>query len=370
MSRSEQAASSTGASPMDLEGASDLLDLLGSDNEGAPPSGASPKLEHGEALRLKREPDTREEPPPKAMRVKSEEDCGAAPQRGQFASGALVPTRSRPFGASPKDKADTPQPCEGCGRIRGASPDFLVIGEGCVWAHANGRGCWCRDCHTAWRTNFQHLHALAYFHTWLQEDVANRKEFEETLLAHLSLQWEETTKITREMVQQRRSLLKWVWGTINFDPFRGASPQNGCFVREWVLRLSGASPAVKAEQELVKTEADDKGASPLKPRSRLGKRLHGLLPQATKLLSKFGEDNWVELSEAMFTKLVSTLASVYTECGQVGECMETTNLAREWSEAMQAAKSFIKARTDGQSGGRTDGRTDGLTDRRTEGRRD
>ena len=137
-----------------------------------------------------------------------------------------------------------------------------------------------------------------------------------------------------------------------------------------MLRLSGASPAVKAEQELVKTEADDKGASPLKPRSRVGKRLHGLLPQATKLLSKFGDDNWVELSEAMFTKLVSTLASVYTECGQVGECVETTDLAREWSGAMQAAKSFIKARTDGQSDGRTDGRTDGLTDRRTEGRRD
>ena len=89
--------------------------------------------------------------------------------------------------------------------------------------------------------------------------------------------------------------------------------------------------------EIVEDAASSKG------RSRLAKRLHGGLPQASALMQKFANHEWMQVSEAMFTKITSSLSLLHKECGAVGEDEATTTLALEWSDGLQAGKSFIKA---------------------------
>ena len=222
MSSSEQQ-KAEGASPSVEANVSDLADLVDMtvDDEMSD-TGASPQYEKRGVLRPKRDTSDTEAPSPKASRVKDEEGySGASPLKA--GSGSLVSPlgERRVKGASPDDADAPPVPCEGCSRIRGVSPDFLVVGETCAWARPDGKGCWCRECHTTWRTNFQHLHALAFFPTWLRQKPENRVVLEENLLAHLSLVWEETTRITRDLVQQRVNLLKWLWTSVDFNPFQG-----------------------------------------------------------------------------------------------------------------------------------------------------
>ena len=100
--------------------------------------------------------------PSPTKRKTTESEVGASPNsfHGTVAL-CSPPGKRRTKGAAPSSN-DAPRPtCEGCARVHGISPDFLVVGETCVWAHPNGKGMWCRECHTTWRTNFQHLHALA-----------------------------------------------------------------------------------------------------------------------------------------------------------------------------------------------------------------
>ena len=332
---------SDGAAP------SGLLDLLDDDDVMAAPvaDGDSPSEARG-TIRPMPEEDSGEQPNAKFTRVKFEKDTGAGASPGKSAGvSSLVLRQGRHSMGAPPSSSDAPSTCEGCSRIRGVSPDFIVVGETVAWAHGNGRGCWCRDCHTTWRTNFHHEHGLAYFPTWLNADVANRVIFEKCLLAFVSLTWEDQSKITRDLVLQRVSLIEWLWTTTQHDPFKeGASPTT--FVREWLARLSGAPPSeqvVRAVGASPKKEDGEDGASPSKPRSRLAKRVHGMIPIAKELLAKFGNESWLDATESMFTKCVSTLSALYVECGQIGDSPATSPLVQEWSQGMQAAKLFIKA---------------------------
>ena len=45
--------------------------------------------------------------------------------------------------------------CIGCSRIHGVSPCLLNPGETVQWSLKDGRGCWCKDCHSVWRIVFK-----------------------------------------------------------------------------------------------------------------------------------------------------------------------------------------------------------------------
>ena len=73
--------------------------------------------------------------------------------------------------------------CPGCRRVLGESPDYVALGEVVVWALPNGRGAWCQNCHTLWRTCFRDRQALTWFAGWLTDDPAHREEWDWHLLA-------------------------------------------------------------------------------------------------------------------------------------------------------------------------------------------
>ena len=180
MAQSQEFSKAEGVAPSAEVEISDLIDFIDVDAgaEGDSPSavGVAPAEQRGQ---LRPHPKTEAsedgvgEPAHKSVRIKTEsDDAGGPPVAEAFVSPAKVrpPKRGRSFGGlgvSPGAKSstgadDAPAECEGCGRSRGVSPDFLIVGESCVWAYADGKGAWCRECHTCHRTNFQHEQGLVF----------------------------------------------------------------------------------------------------------------------------------------------------------------------------------------------------------------
>ena len=49
-----------------------------------------------------------------------------------------------------------------------------------------------------------------FFDEWLNEEPIHRQQFERTLLAQLTLEWEGVARIARDMVSKRARSLVWV----------------------------------------------------------------------------------------------------------------------------------------------------------------
>jgi hypothetical protein len=107
------------------------------------------------------------------------------------------------------EPADESNPsCSGCGRIRNTSPAFLGDSGPCEWAYPDGRGMWCQDCHTVWRTCFQSQHPLRMFERWLRIPE-NLQAFHEHLLAYLTLLTDSVTlQVRRQDVTDRVDLVR------------------------------------------------------------------------------------------------------------------------------------------------------------------
>ena len=284
-----------GAPPSDLGPAADysvagLMDMLGDDMVEEVGCSAQASEEKGRGV-MRPKPETDDDagrPSPKAPRVvKREEDsatAGVAPASSNDQLVFVSPVKRRVKGAPLCNSAGGSEPqCYGCRRIRGVSPCFLKAGEHCIWAEKSGRGNWCRDCHTTWRTNYMETQALAYFGAFLDRDPVNRREFEEALLATLSLSAQQIGNITGALVQQRVRLLRWVWRAVDFNPFYGgASPSGHSFIATWLSRLEGALPA-EQQQPVVEdaaSPADAVGASPTKaPLGKIAKKVKGGYPR-------------------------------------------------------------------------------------------
>ena len=281
---------------------------------------------------------------PFGKRVKEEptdDDVGASSAQGTPRKPKAARTDAgspgSSVGGSPASKKANADQCAGCGRVANQSPDFLIVGEVCAWAFPNGRGHWCQQCHRVHQSNFQQSHALAYFPQWLS-DPENRKVWEETLLADLSLRWEGVGKVTGDMVTKRVSVLKWLWGVIGKDPIRSAGTEG--FIRHWLSQLAGAPPAEKGLTDVK----DEVGESPAPKKSSLAKNLDGLIPKAKELMDKFSSEAWpTEISDGNLTKPTDRLAALYSQCCSVGEERHVTELASTWSDGVQSAKQFLKA---------------------------
>ena len=96
------------------------------------------------------------------------------------------------------------QTCNGCARIKGSSVCFVNMDESVQWpSGSGGRGLWCRDCHTTWRTYFSATHTLLLFSKWIRVE-SNFKDFEAALVAYLSLRAEWGARSTNHVGYDRR----------------------------------------------------------------------------------------------------------------------------------------------------------------------
>ena len=293
------------------------------------------------------------------------------------------------------------EPCLACKRVYLSNACWLEAGAAVQWAFPKGRGAWCRECHSCWRTSFSHEHSLILFGPWIRT-ATNNLRFQMHLLAHLSLVKEGIMKITLPMVSVRISSIKYTLGLLGMplvpsvvvpifdlneaglhaavcDPkllvnmrigkntclglfveqdltASGGSilrPVNGvaCLPPWQVLKtmlpedswaLSEHFGAVAGEMQFtMKKEDTDLGIGHSKTQLRF-QALRGLVQP---LLNQFKTALWISAKEASFTGYLAKIAGVHAEASGLGE-RDLISQAEAWTEGLSAGKMFLKLNRD------------------------
>ena len=107
--------------------------------------------------------------------------------------------------------------CSGCDREFQKDKCFLEPHAFVKWQLPDGRGCWCADCFSVWRTSFQQDHPLAIFGKWIRLSTDNEEEWKITMLATLSLKFEGASQIRKPMVATRIQVLRWLFEMVGFS---------------------------------------------------------------------------------------------------------------------------------------------------------
>ena len=109
------------------------------------------------------------------------------------------------------DEQEQEKYCRGCSRSSTNGTCWIRLGEEIVWGLPNKRGLWCRDCFSVWRlrfsTRFRLMTMPAHFKT--SEEVV--KEFEQALVAYVSLRREGLDRIHTSALAQRVDLIHWLF---------------------------------------------------------------------------------------------------------------------------------------------------------------
>lgn len=105
--------------------------------------------------------------------------------------------------------------CLGCFRSSAHGRCYLSASDKREWA-SHGRGLWCRDCYTCWRTTYSTDHSLLVFQQWLTDPI-HRAEFELSLLSFLSLLREGAGRITMSMVMERSRSLSFMLSVLGLS---------------------------------------------------------------------------------------------------------------------------------------------------------
>ena len=290
--------------------------------------------------------------------------------------------------------------CFGCGRLRDTSPDFRNPVEKVVWLYPDGRGCWCQDCHTVFRTSYQHQHTLRLFERWLRQE-ANLLDFQLHLFAYVTLSvfLRDGGIIRRQDVTDRVDLLH-VFASFLGIPLQpsvmtfldpevpldsasdtrslfavetetgvrlamwkpllpalaafAAQPFQRPFFNSWqafpptqeqdrvlVQPFVGASPRALLPAVAKTTAVADTGSQAATEASRLDIRLGLLLEKAKKMMAPFESEDWVSLKEGPMAKLMADAAAMQTEASNRGN-EKVYRSAGSLATGLCTAKEFAK----------------------------
>lgn len=146
-----------------------------------------------------------------AESVVSSGQDGATPQRkAKRARAGSSPGAIVAASGTEAEAAELVQ-CRGCSRVDGG-PSFVSGDAACEWAF-QGRGSWCKDCHTCWRTCYSNLGSMALFAVWLN-DPEHELEFFGKFVAYMTLLREGSCRITKLMIETRYDSLKWAFAFV------------------------------------------------------------------------------------------------------------------------------------------------------------
>ena len=293
--------------------------------------------------------------------------------------------------------------CTGCNRTLKTGRHW-VSNERVVWAHPNGRGLWCRDCHNLWRLQHSDM-SLLLFGQWLAEYV-NRQHWEIGLLSYISLLVEGHIRIQKETLCTRIDLLLWLQrnaciplrlstvvplcqlvknGTLPADPdptlltttmvggVRRLAMHQPSRLEDAPLQLERPS---KHEQSSVLTsrlwlasDCDEDAALlqqvfggndslQIKTKGAMDKddvandnsthtKLDNTIESACKdlrgVMREFGTDTWELLKESSLTSRLSKMSALLSRAEGSGD-EDSVKLAQAWCKGLLAAKTFAGKR--------------------------
>ena len=195
------------------------LDLSGSESAN---KGAAPDASEVVKVETPQESTTRASAKRRRLSAKcSDESVGTVVKKSDAGSSkGETPEFTSPGGRGKGGRREK-QPCPGCQRSQGVSLDFLLAGETVTWL-GNGKGAWCKDCHTLWRTVYEKHHALSYFAAHLGDNAQTQKEFTENLTAYVSLKHEGVERIAESHINARVKMLRWLFQAVCSNPVNNA----------------------------------------------------------------------------------------------------------------------------------------------------
>lgn len=297
-------------------------------------------------------------------------------------------------------EADMNAVCFGCGRSHASGRDWLAEDAPLMWCTTSGRGCWCKQCHTCWRTVFSSSHPLALFSKWISATPENAATWERNLIAYLSLSYEGSVgRITADMVTTRAGVLSWVMQMLGYslrpcmvvpltdvnqqsqriDPAMLITILDGSNTKLGVLTPVGpdfvGSPdsfprpqgvfdflnwrsrlrtSLAADREILATkfnvalrparfDENAMGDRPLEsPKiSKLGARFDTIVGNIIPVLQHFSTGDWEAVKESQLTSPVTKLSALRFECSNAGEGVILAK-TDEWLNGVSAGKLFCR----------------------------
>ena len=299
---------------------------------------------------------------------------------------------------------DEDKHCIGCGRSR-LNGKCFIKNTPLVWALPDGRGAWCRDCFSTWRTLYSPVVTLVLFAVWLQKPE-NARQFEFNFVALLSLKYEGIERITEPALLARKAMLEWVFKmlAIPLGPFQimrlrdvpsGQNMESARLVnlvlgavdspvRELGYMVSSTEKAtepqvvesffnlrrppdtsflgLESRRKLATSNQEDIHAwrrcfpdepvpgtsdqvvasnQPSGGMSQQQKRILSQIAHARGILEGFGVTGWQSLKESSFTATCNKLVSLKVDMASLVSDAVLKDLEK-WVVAMSGAKFFIK----------------------------
>lgn len=301
-----------------------------------------------------------------------------------------------------KDKKSAKvEPCLGCKRVYLSNTCWFEVGAEVGWAFPKGRGAWCRECHSCWRTCFSHEHSLQLFGPWIRTATNNLK-FQIHLMAHLSLVKEGIMKVNLQMVADRITVTKYILGLLGMplapsvvvpifdlneaslqaavcDPnllvnmVIGGKQSLGLFVEQdlaasggTILRPLNGFPCMPSWQLLntvlpkdssalaehfgalageVQFTVKKEEATLVIAQSKTQVKFEALRCVVQPLLNQFKTALWTSAKESSFTGYLAKISAVHAEASSQGD-RDLISQAEAWIEGLSAGKQFLKLNRD------------------------
>ena len=139
------------------------------------------------------------------------QEQGPVAKRRRRGAPLAVAARGSPAKAAAAGAVDG---CLGCGRLRCAKC-FRDPAATIIWGYPDGRGGWCQDCHSLWRTSFSQTHTLSLFASWLL-NAENLATYHWFLMAFVSFGCD--VQIRREALAERVDLMRRLWAMLGAPP--------------------------------------------------------------------------------------------------------------------------------------------------------
>ena len=300
----------------------------------------------------------------------------------------------------------TAKACSGCFRSSEFGRDWACPEEKVAWGHPNNRGCWCRDCFNLWRLRHSNDRSLIVFGVWLWRSE-NYAVWEIELISYVSLVAEGISRISNESLAKRVDLLKWLSSFLCI-PFNitevvhlfaipqqdRQQPMNPAFLtttfvagehrlalhmptsksqsdersllierpafeetmtrlpaRRWVATdseedhhllstLFGCSPAAKKEPMQCMVEATELACAAFLGKTRLYKQFQSQTVGVRALFVRFGSHDWADIKESSFTLPTNKMHGLQGQAEAVGD-QESITLSQRWCAGLQSAKLFL-----------------------------
>ena len=316
---------------------------------------------------------------------------------------------------SPTTSAKAPQICFACNRTIGVSPSFYESDVLCEAPCSDPKSKCCKDCNNTFRTNLRKQVSMTLLKSHL-EDKANKRSWDATFIAHLSLKFDGAKIVTKEMMDERLPLIEWLLKLMglpstpsvvvpltefekNYDASlfnanvlttirRGGAEEIGIHVPVDFMELAtsfkkplqeGAQPNYHPFSYIASSSQGSRDALsrlcgaklPAVPasaaqdetqltiatdRTRLDTVLADTVRTFMKVLEVFCKHEWEsKLKESMFTMPVNKLGAMLAQCQASGEVRAFDESTRH-SVGMTNCKAFAKMYREFQKSGRKQGR--------------